>query len=270
MVMNQDPKKDFELLVGLLQNQTPFTFIRFSDGEMEIIRNERLYIGDNKVIWSQGEVDFSYPAFDYKDFRPERDTLLRSDLIESAKYQGENYFKGIPTKHNSAIKDRQLMISLNSATHLNLTFADLLLNENFRRFRKQIVPMFQNFKDVYFFANYRTQPKLMNSRWGLVPLEDNCFPNYEQIHLENFEKLINLPKGSLIISSASSLTNIVGFKLHAIRRDLTFIDVGTSMHDLVGLESGIREYHLLLEKNTPKNLVKKFKLKQRKNYRLEW
>ncbi len=267
--MTQIARRDFELIKSLLENKDPFTFVRFSDGEMEIIRNERLFIGKGHISWSKGEVSYSYPDFDYKDFSPKRDIKLRGDLIASAIYKNKFYFKGIPTAHNNALNDRNLMIEFNGGSE-NLTFADLLINENFLKFRKQLISIFSSYSSVYFFGNYRANPGLVNNNWKLVPLQDNFFSNYEKVLEVSLVALGGTPKNSLILSSASSLTNILGHQLHESRPDLTFLDIGTSMHDLVGMESGIREYHVLLARNTPRNLARKIRFVMNRSFRLKW
>jgi hypothetical protein len=268
--MTQIAKRDFELIKCLLENKDPFTFIRFSDGEMEIIRNERLFIGKGYISWSKGEVSYSYPDFDYKDFSPERDKELREDLIASARHRGDFYFKGIPTAHNNAIEDRNLMVEFNGDSDENLTFADLLINQNFLAFRKYLISIFSLYASVYYFGNYRANPTLVNANWQLIPLQDNFFVNYEKVLAASLTELSGVPVNSLILSSASSLTNILGHQLHERRPDLTFIDIGTSMHDLVGMESGIREYHILLARNTPRNLVRKTRFAINRSFRLKW
>jgi len=175
--MTRIARQDFELVKLLLINKNPFTFIRFSDGEMEVVRNERLFIGKGRISWSRGEVSYSYPDFDYKDFSPARDQKLRADLLASAEYRSDYYFKGVPTAHNDAIRDRNLMVALNGENTTNLTFADLLINENFLAFRKLLIPLFSNFATVYYFGNHRANPKLINESWKLVPLQDNFFEN---------------------------------------------------------------------------------------------
>jgi hypothetical protein len=268
--MTQSASRDFELIKRLLEKKDPFTYIRFSDGEMEIIRNQRLFIGDGRISWSKGEVLFSYPDFDFKDFLPERDEKLRTDLLASANFKNPFFFKGIPTSHNNALEDRKLMVKLNGETEENLTFADLLINENFLAFRKQLIPIFASFPHVHYFGNYRAHPELVSKNWKLVPLQDNFFENYETVLDISIARLSGLPADSLILSSASSLTNIVGHQLYKCRPDLTFLDIGTSMHDLVGMQSGIREYHILLSRNTPKNLIRKIRLISNPNFRLKW
>jgi len=266
----QIARRDFELIKCLLENRNPFTFVRFSDGEMEIVRNERLFIGRGHISWSKGEVSYSYPDFDYKDFSPERDQKLREDLVASARYSSNFYFKGVPTSHNNALEDRKLMTEFNGGSYYNLTFADLLINENFLKFRKHLIPIFLSYTSVYYFGNYRANPGLVSKNWKLVPLQDNFFLDYERVLEASLTELSGLPTNSLILSSASSLTNILGNQLHERRPDLTFLDIGTSMHDLVGMESGIREYHILLARNTPRNLVRKIRFVMNRSFRLKW
>jgi hypothetical protein len=254
----------------MLNSKSPFTFVRFSDGEIEILRNRALFIGEGKIVWHKGSFHYDYPEFDSKDFNPDRDIQIRLDLINSAIYQSKNYFKGIPASHNSAILDRNLMIEFNNNTSTNLTFADLLINKNFLKFRREIVPIFMEFNDVYLVGNFRARPEVFNSSWKLVPIQDNFFSDYENIVNKTMKILSSLPLGSLVLGSASSLTNILGQKLNEERKDITFLDVGTSMHDLFELDSGIRDYHKLLLPNTFLGMYRKVCLISKKSYRLKW
>lgn len=268
--MRQSAKHDFDLISELLFRKQPFTFIRFSDGEMEIIRNNRLFIGDGRISWSKGEVTYRYPDFDKKEFLPKRDFRLREDLIASAIFSEISYIKGIPTSHNDALADRNLLVELNSGSLKNLTFADLLINQNFLRFRKRIVPLFHRFHHVYYLGNFRSRPELMNEYWKLIPIQDNFFENYDHVLSDSLVSLESLPRCSLVLSSASSLTNVLGHKIKQLRQDLTFLDVGTSLHDLVGLQSGIREYHVLIERNSPSAVFRKLRLRLGDNFNLKW
>lgn len=268
--MKQEARYDFNQLSKLLLEREPFTFIRFSDGEMEIIRNHRLLIGDGLISWSKGEVEFRYPDFDKKDFLPERDVRLRDDLIVSARFTAKNFIKGIPASHNKAVDDRNLLVDLNNGSLENLTFADLFINQNYLRFRRKVIPLFYRYEHVYYFGNFRSNPKLLNDDWNLIPLQDNFFENYEQVLSASLSALQALPMNSLVLSSASSLSNILGHKILQHRQDLTFFDVGTSLHDLIGLQSGIREYHMLTQRNSPRVIYKKLRLVTRKNFKLKW
>ena len=267
---SQMSKTDFQLLLHLLKKHEPFTFIRFSDGEMEVLRNERLFIGDGIVSWRKGTISHPYPNFDRKDFEPGRDIQVRKDLIESAEYQAPYFYKGVPSKHNDAVSDRDLMVEYNGKSPLNLTFSDLLINANFYRFRSKMLPVFKTFENVYYVGNFRANPEEYDSTWIHLQIPDDFFREYPIILNSIMQRMIGLPSGSLVLLSASSLSNILGYRLHQIRQDITLLDIGTSIHDLVGMEGGIREYHDLLLPNNFKGNLKKAKLMLRKNFRPKW
>lgn len=268
--VSQKGRLDFRFLSDLLHKREPFTFIRFSDGEMEIIRNHRLFIGDGRISWSKGEIEFMYPDFDKKEFIPERDSKLREDLLASARFKSEHFFKGVPASHNKAIMDRDLLVELNGNTLTNLTFADLFINQNFLKFRRRTYPLFHEFENVYYLGNFRANPALANPRWKFIPLQDNFFENYKTVLESCMDALKSLPRYSLVLSSVSSLTNILGYKLQGSRKDLTFFDVGTSLHDLVGLHGGVREYHALIGSNSPKGIYRKLRLVSSPSFILRW
>jgi hypothetical protein len=268
--MVQDPKEDLATLLKYLQENLNFAFIRFSDGEMEILNNQELIIGPNYVKTSAGEVAFVYPPYDYKEFNPERDIKFRDRLIESARFTSSGFIKGIRTSSNAGQQDQQKMIQWNSGQLSNLTFTDLLINSNYQTFRKNFLPIFYNWPKVYIIANFRATLSSEFKNCELVTIQDNFIPNFElQLH-EIMTILIAAPSNSLILSSASSLTNIVGYELWKTRRDLTFIDVGTAIHDKLGLGFGIREYHQVVGPFEIKSLPRRLRYKYSKGFRLKW
>lgn len=268
--MKQDPVLDFEQMLKNVLARKPFTFIRFSDGEMEILRNNKLFIGDGKVQWSKGEVLFPYPDFDRKDFVPDRDQAFRHMLTESAVHRSNSYLKGVPAQHNRADRDRDWMIELNGGILQGLTFADLFINSNFRRFRSEFLPALVARDDVAVLGNFRMEPRKLNENWKHVKIQDNFIPDFELVLESAMEALEKLPHGYIILASASSLSNVAGFKLNSVRPDLTFIDIGTSLHDLMGLTSGIREYHFLVAKPTLGNLLRRARYYLTGSHKLEW
>jgi hypothetical protein len=268
--ISQSPKRDFNLLFNKIKNKSPFTFVRFSDGEMEIIRNKELIIKEGEIIWSKGRIIHSYPRYDFKNFNPITNFDLRNDLLEAAKFESENYIKGVPTNHNNALIDRDLMVKLNQDSCSNLTFSDLFLNQNFLKFRRKVLPELLKFSDVYYVGNFRADPTKLLESWNHVQVPDDVFLDYQSNKKQIFEALINVPAYSLILFSASSLSNILAHQIFLRRRDLMILDIGTSIHDLIGLQSGIREYHLLLEKNNFKSIIKKLRYRMNKSYKLKW
>ena len=248
----------------------PTTFVRFSDGELEILRNNPLSILNGVVNWRRGTLVGKYPEHDNKSFVPERDGALRADLLASARYRADGYFKGIPTSSNKAVDDRDYMVELNGGRNDGLSFSDLFINENYLRFLQEMLPIFLAIPNVIFLANFRADLSRLSDKWTHVPLQDNAFPDYEAVLPGLLTKLSSAKTSSVILSSASSLSNILGYKLHEIRPDISFIDVGTSLNPFVGLGEATRAYQTQLLPWNSKNTSRKLKYQLFGNHRMKW
>lgn len=248
----------------------PTTFVRFSDGELEVLRGNPLSILNGVVNWRLGTLDAKYPEHDNKSFVPERDGALRADLTASALYRSEGYFKGVPTSSNKAVGDRDYMIQLNGGDKDGLSFSDLFINENYLNFLNNILPIFLANVNVMFIGNFRADLSRLSDMWTHLPVQDNAFPNYEVVLPRLLTKLSSAEMSSVILSSASSLTNILGHKLHEIRPDISFIDVGTSLNPFVGLGEATRAYQTQLLPWNSRNISRKLKYQLFGNHRMKW
>jgi len=263
-------RNDLNRFHSLLASKTPFTFIRFSDGEMEVLRNRYLEIGGDYTIFRGNRLPSDFPVYDRKKFDPSRDTRFRAALMDSAKKQGKNYFKGIPTYHNNMVEDRDFMVSLNGGMSEFITFSDLLLNCNYVSFRKRIVPLFAAAENLALVANYRSVPQGELSRARLVPIGDSIFERYEETLSEVLALAGQLPSGSVVLSSASSFSNILGMTLYDLRPDLLFLDIGTALNDLLGLKSVTRAYHRLYFIHGLYDRLFSLRYRLTKEYRIKW
>ena len=267
----QNSKNDLNYIDSLISKKESFCFLRFSDGEIEIIRNYHLVIGDGFVTTSAGSVAFSYPPHDFKEFNPARDADFRLELLNSAQFISNKYFKGIRTGNNYGGEiDKQLMISLNRDSLYNLTFTDLLINSNYLTFRKKLLPKILQERNVYLIANFRANLTNVPVTWHHIPIPDNFIPEYKSILDSTLTHLKIIEPGSLVLSSASSLSNLIGNKIWEFRQDITFMDIGTAIHDLIGLGSSTRTYQVLLQPNSFSGLIKKLNYIIRGDYRIKW
>lgn len=251
--------------IELLNLKQPFSFVRFSDGETEILRNRYLEIGGGRTVFRGRQFENKFPKFDSKKFDPLIHQHIRKDLLSSAMFRDLNFLKGIPTSHNGALKDREFLLRLNGGFEHNLTFSDLFLNSNYSRYRKEVVPLFGEFENIYVIANYRAKPINFLSKARHISLPDNFFATYESVLNDVLEQLEAVEKGALVLSSGSSLTNIVGHQLFLKRKDITFIDIGTSINDLLSLDSVTRAYH-----NINNGWFKGLSYTFSKGYRIKW
>lgn len=242
-----------------LKNKEPFTFIRFSDGETEILKNRYLEIAPGKTVFRGKEIKNNFPQFDSKKFDPSLHQNIREDLLESAKFKADNYFKGIPTSHNKAIDDRDMMLELNDGLDISITFADLFLNSNYEKYLDEIVPLFEDFENIIVIANYRAKPIGILNNAKHLSIPDNFFETYDEVLADILDKLKDIPSGTLILSSASSLSNIIGYKLALKRNDITFLDIGTSINSLLSMDDKIRSYHKQKRKTLFRRIFKKSK-----------
>tara|TARA_Y100000739_G_C20496693_1_gene412970 strand:- start:171 stop:959 length:789 start_codon:yes stop_codon:yes gene_type:complete len=235
-------KQNIKNFYDKILNKETFCFVRFSDGEVEIIRNRYLKISKGITYFRGKKSKNNFSQLDSKEFDPNINFDIREDLILSSIARMRNFYKGMP--HKRSIKDRDLLVTLNGGLDENITFADLLINSNYKFFREKIVPLICNYKNVYLIANFRAKPINILKKSKHIKIPDNFFDNYQQIRDEVIDKLLNIPKGSLILSSASSLSNIVGYRIFQLRKDITFLDVGTSINDLLSLDKITRSYHV--------------------------
>lgn len=160
-----DPRVELRGFAEKLSRREPFVFVRFSDGETEILKWHKLELGASGVTWSRGESEFVYPEYDHQSFDPLADAAVREAPIESEKYGSPRCFKGIPTRYNRDKAATRLMYELNGESWKNLTFSDLWINSNFKFFLKEIVDDLLQRK-VALLANYRTNPKAVECEWG--------------------------------------------------------------------------------------------------------
>ncbi len=265
-----DPALDLSRFAELLESKIPFCFVRFSDGEIEILRNRYLKIGGGITVFRGRVFSNQFPAFDSKQFDPDHQVGLRKELLEVALMRAPNFFKGIPTKHNNAKIDREFMIRLNGGMTQYLTFSDLFVNSNYSAFRERIVPLFEKSESLCVIANYRAKLSGILRNAKQISVGDNFFESYESTLHQVMSEALDLPKGALVLSSASSLSNIVGMRLFKQRPDISFLDIGTTLNDLLGMNSGTRAYHQLYVQPGKKINLSRLRYRFSREYRIEW
>lgn len=262
---------DLHRLMVLARDRKPFTFIRFSDGEVEVLRNRKLEIA-NGVTEFRGKLSSNhFPVFDQKRFDPALGIAIRTDLLHSAIYCDDVYFKGIPTKHNNAIIDREFLLRLNGGFTPQMTFADLFLNSNYLYARNNFFPhLVGYFCSVQVVGNFRCRLGSYLTRGKLISIPDDFFSQYQKTLNHALTSLKDAPEYSLVLSSASSLSNVLGHQLRISRPDLTFIDVGTAINDLLGLPLRTRAYHTLINPQTFRERFVAWRYRHHREYQLQW
>lgn len=246
--MNKNHTDIYIFLEKLIKGE-PFSFSRFSDGETEILKNRSMFIKDNEVHYNNNTIKYHYPLYDTKSFIPERDKLLRSDLYKSLVFSDAAYFKGIPGSHNS-VDAKKYYIDLLENKLDCVTFADIFINNNYSIFLKKLMSVIKQKENVYALCNELAQPKAFFADWISIPTD--AFPNYQSVFSDCMSQLSQIPNQSIVLSSASSLSNIFAHHLRLSRPDCTFLDLGSALNSHLGLESVTRVYHVGV--HGPRNL----------------
>ncbi len=262
---------DLDRFERLVRERLPFTFVRFSDGEIEILRNRKLVIAGGVTEFRGKRFSNQFPEFDQKRFDPRHGQDVRGDLLASAIFCDVGYFKGVPALHNNALCDREFMLRLNGGFTPQMTFSDLFLNSNFLRARARFFPfLVESFEDLLVVGNWRCELRGYLVKGGLIQVPDDFFSSYQQTLNSVKAALHDAPESALILSSASSLSNVLGHSLRLSRPDLTFLDIGTVLNDLIGLPLGTRAYHKLINPQTLKERIAAWSYHTSKEYQLTW
>jgi hypothetical protein len=253
----------------MISKGTPFTYVRFSDGENEILRNRQLVINNGLTLFKGTTHRNNFPAFDKKIFDPLVHKKIREDLLYAVTLRRRGFFKGVTTSNISTL-DRDFMVRLNGGMDDHITFADLLMNSNYLDFRNSIVPAIVKRKRISIVGNFRINPCPELSHAVILKVPDNFFSSYEETYTSVVTQVSNLPLDTLVLSSASSLSNVVGAKVLDLRPDLTFIDVGTAINDLIGLPMNTRRYHMLVTALGWRQRLGVARYRMSKEFKLNW
>ena len=142
-------EEHFFLLYNKFKNNENFAFSRFSDGELRIMQNKELVLGDgyNKIghVVSAGH----YHPEDRKHVNPLIHPHVVNKLMESYKYKKHNYYVGLSCRCCVGDADFKQMIDWRGSDDEFLTWSNLWVNGNYRLFRQYMIPEFSNHKIVY-------------------------------------------------------------------------------------------------------------------------
>jgi len=91
---------EFNKLLKLVASNDPFCFTRFSDGEITILRNKTVVLGEGYFI--QGDLHgdqknlvhpHSYNEEERKEFYPQKHQFFHKKLVEAFKFKKKNYLR---------------------------------------------------------------------------------------------------------------------------------------------------------------------------------
>lgn len=232
----------FFLLYNKLKDNENFAFSRFSDGELRIMQNQELILGDgyNKIgdTVSSGNYYFE----DRKHIDPKIHPYVVDKLMECYKFKKHSYYVGLSCRCCVGEVDFKQMIDWRGGDDEFLTWSNLWVNGNYDLFRQYMIPEFSNHKIVYVLNENGNVNGLPFSVEKDFRVGENCIVNNFNKHEEIAQWIEdNNIKNYVFLFSASSLSNFIIYELFKKYPENTYIDIGTTLNLELGMK-GVRQY----------------------------
>ena len=237
--MSKDFHEEFDKILTLLKKKENFAFTRFSDGELFIMQNKTLILAPQHYVTGEIRGQNRYTAEEQKEFLPERDQFYREKLIECFKHNQHNYFKGVCTASDGHVgqENYKWQLELLDGNEDNLTFANVLINANYRRFVEEIIPLLVDREIIYLVNELADIARLPFEIKKSFKIGTNCMINDYNI-VEEVKTYIadNNIENHVILCSAASLSNYVTYECYKDNPNNTFLDIGSCLNPLLNLE----------------------------------
>ena len=237
--MFKDFTKDFDFLLKKLKNNENFAFSRFSDGELFIMQNKTVILAENHYVTGDIRGSNKYTKEEQKKFIPTEHQFYRNKLIECFLHEQDNYYKGICTPSDAHVgkENFDYMLKLHNNKINNLTFSNLLINANYKRFVEEIIPILNERKILYVVNELANTKKLpFEIEKEFIIGSDCMINNYDTSKIVKEYIADNNIQDYIILCSAASLSNFIIYENFKINNNNTFLDIGSCLNPLLDLE----------------------------------
>jgi len=236
--MTKDYKLEFNKFLNKIKNRENFAFARFSDGEYFIMKNQKVVLAPGFFITGDRVGHNIYTQEEQKEFIPSKHQFFREKLIESYKFNHENYYKGICTRNDVGEDGFQWQLDLlDNTSQSDLTFANLFINSNYSRYIEEVVPLFKDREIIYIVNELADLSDLPFEVKKDFRIGSNCMiNNYGVIEeVKNYIKDNNI-ENHIVLCSAASLSNFIIHECFKDNPNNTFLDTGSSLNPYQKLE----------------------------------
>lgn len=234
----------FHMLYDKLKSGENFAFSRFSDGELYMMQGKEIELAQSHYQIGNRKVASRYSPEDFKHYDPSKHEFYRQELMDAYQHLQNNYYVGLSCRCCVGVVDHQDMLNwykgdINSDL---LTWSNLWVNGNFKLFKQYMIPEFSNHKIVYILnenanidglpfevtKDFRVGTNCIINDYGLIKTVGDWISEND---IENY----------VFLFSASSLSNYMIHHLYKLYPNNTYIDVGTTMNNYLGMK-GLRAY----------------------------
>lgn len=212
-------KSDFEYFWSLIEKGENFTFARYADGEVMLMKGQPV---------TEGTQAFSIDKWK----APNTLTKVGGELIATLNHTEPNYFYAISSKTDN-INDYQYLKENIKQTEDKLTFVNLWINANYLSMKRKLCA---NKREVILICN--EEAKIENFPFNvteIIPFPNDCINFWENNSVEFLDKLNNFKdlNNQLIFISCGPISEIIIHKLYENNPNNTYVDVGSSIDEYV-------------------------------------
>ena len=231
-------REEFEKFKGFLEEGKNFAFTRFSDGELFIMQNKEVQLAAGHFKTGNTMGHGVYTPEEQKHFIPDQHSFYRDKLIEAFQYKHEDYHIGLSSRRDVGDEDFEWQLDLRgSRDETNLTFANVLINNNYKRYLTEILPIF-NERDIMFIVNERADLSKLPFKYNIrkdFRIGSNCMiDDYDKVEeVKNYIADNNI-ENHIILCGAASLSNYITYECFKDNQNNTFLDIGSTLNPLLG------------------------------------
>lgn len=247
---NKDFKEHILIFHQLINQGFPFAFSRISDGELLMLRGGSMALTHNGAYIGKTKVNKqNFKPWDYKSYNATDDHALLELLIEAIQLKLDGYILGLPCRCCVGNEGFHSVLKL---TKTHCSWANLLVNSNYPYFIEKIIPCIQNTgRQVVLAVNKRSSTLAFTSNRPIhVPVPDNVFQNYKSFFCSLESNLSKADDDAIVLIGASTIAKIAIPQFYQRYPSMTFIDIGTTLNPLLGLDAG-RDYLISYWKGIP-------------------
>jgi len=208
---------DFYFFYNLLKNGTKFSFSKYADGEYAMLVNQRIATQDN---WA---------------FNPDTDFKSREELLDSFRFNENGYYVGISCPCCQPMAHVQWMRDNVGVYKDHLTWANIFVNGNYKKFVENFIPEFNN-HEIILVGTEKGDPSTLPFKVEkYIPIGTAAFR-------DNLNLVTELPQenyqNKLFLFCAGPLGNMLAAKMWKHNKNNIYMDIGSTLNPWLAVHDG--------------------------------
>ena len=214
---------DFTKFLDKVKRGECFSLSRWGDGELKILQNKFIDLRGVK----NGEFRYDPSMVEYEH--------VRSKLKQSYIAKDDEYYIGVSCPCCRGWKSYRYMKRLSQQEESNLTWANIFVNANYKRFVSEFVPEMKNHDVVMVVNNKADTSKLPFSVEKTYSVgTDAWLEDYEVVDIIKSDYTNS--SGKVFLFAAGPLANILTYELwFGMNKNNTYIDIGSTLDVQMGM-----------------------------------